>query len=178
MTAGSGVAGRPAAAGGHCRVTVVAPTRRVDVALPEDGPVAELLPELLRLVGDPLPTPAALAAALTGYVLTGADGEALDTSASLTEQGVLHGGVLRLRPAGDAPEPAVHDDIAEVVAEAVIAGGSQWTTAALRATSLAVVAVASALGAVVLWFSNTGTFHGWKGMIAGAITLVLFGLAI
>ena len=178
MTAGSGVAGRPAAAGGHCRVTVVAPTRRVDVALPEDVPVAELLPELLRLVGDPLPSPAALAAALTGYVLTGADGEALDTSASLTEQGVLHGGVLRLRPAGDAPEPAVHDDIAEVVAEAVIAGGSQWTTAALRATALAVVAVASAFGAVVLWFSNTGTFHGWKGMIAGAITLVLSGLAI
>lgn len=178
MTAGSGVAGRPATVGGHCRVTVVAPTRRVDVALPEDVPVAELLPELLRLVGDPLPTPTALAAALTGYVLTGADGEALDTSASLTEQGVLHGGVLRLRPAGDAPEPAVHDDIAEVVAEAVIAGGSQWTTAALRVTSLAVVAVASGLGAVVLWSSNTGTFHGWKGMIAGVIALVLFGLAI
>ena len=178
MTAGSGVAGRPAAVGGHCRVTVVAPTRRVDVALPEDVPVAELLPELLRLVGDPLPTPSAIAAALTGYVLTGADGEALDTSASLTEQGVLHGGILRLRPADDAPEPAVHDDIAEVVAEAVIAGGSQWTTAALRATALAVVAVASGLGAVVLWFSNTGTFHGWKGTIAGVIALVLFGLAI
>lgn len=178
MTAGSGVAGRPAVVGGHCRVTLVAPTRRVDVALPEDVPVAELLPELLRLVGDPLPTRAAHVAALTGYVLTGADGEALDTSASLTEQGVLHGGILRLRPAADAPEPAVHDDIAEAVAEAVIAGGSQWTSAALRATALAVVAVASGLGAVVLWFSNTGTFHGWKGTIAGVIALVLFGLAI
>ncbi|ACU76706.1 secretion protein snm4 [Catenulispora acidiphila DSM 44928] len=171
MTAGSGVAG-------HCRVTVVAPTRRVDVALPEDVPLAELLPELLRLVGDPLPTPAALAAALTGYVLTGADGVPLDTAASLTDQGVLHGGVLRLRPADDVPEAAVHDDIADVVAEAVIAGGSQWTTAALRATALAVVTVASTLGAVVLWFSNTGTFHGWKGIVAGVITLVLFGLAI
>ena len=178
MTAGSGVAGRPVAIGGHCRVTVIAPTRRVDVALPEDVPLAELLPELLRLVGDPLPTSAALAAALTGYVLTGADGEPLDTAASLTEQGVLHGGVLRLRPADDLPEVAVHDDIADVVAQAVIAGGSQWTTAALRATALAVVVVASALGAGVLWFSNTGTFHGWKGMVAGAITVLLFGVAI
>ena len=141
-------------------------------------PLAELLPELLRLVGDPLPTPAALAAALTGYVLTGADGVPLDSAASLTDQGVLHGGVLRLRPADDVPEAAVHDDIADVVAEAVIAGGSQWTTAALRATALAVVTVASTLGAVVLWFSNTGTFHGWKGIVAGVITLVLFGLAI
>ena len=178
MTAGSGVTGRPGVTGGHCRVTVVAPTRRVDVALPEDVPVAELLPELLRLVGDPLPTPSAIAAALTGYVLTGADGEALDTATSLAEQGVLHGGVLRLHPIGDVPEAAVHDDIADVVAEAVIAGGSQWTTTALRATALAVVAVASMLGAVVLWFSNTGTFHDWKGLIAGAIALVLLGMAI
>jgi hypothetical protein len=178
MTAGSGVAGRPSVTGGHCRVTVVAPTRRVDVALPEDVPVAELLPELLRLVGDPLPTPSAIAAALTGYVLTGADGEALDTAASLTEQGVVHGSVLRLHQIGDVPEAAVHDDIADVVAEAVIAGGSQWSTAALRTTALAVVAVASALGAVVLWSSNTGTFHDWKGMIAGAITLLLLGMAI
>ncbi|WP_194927667.1 EsaB/YukD family protein [Catenulispora pinisilvae] len=178
MTAGSGVAGRPGTATGHCRVTVVAPTRRVDVALPDDVPLAELLPELLRLVGDPLVTPAAIAAALTGYVLTGADGVPLDTATSLTEQGVVHGSVLRLRSADDVPEPAVHDDIADAVAEAVIAGGSQWSVAALRATALAVVAVASALGAVVLWSSNTGTFHGWKGLIAGAITLVLFGLAI
>ncbi|WP_370363387.1 EsaB/YukD family protein [Catenulispora sp. GP43] len=164
--------------GDHCRVTVVAPTRRVDVALPDDVPLAELLPELLRLVGDPLATSASLAAALTGYVLTGADGEPLDTAASLTEQGVLHGGVLRLRPADDLPEVAVYDDIADVVAEAVIAGGSQWTTTALRATALAVVAVASTLGAVVLWFSNTGTFHGWKGLVAGTIALLLFSVAI
>jgi hypothetical protein len=178
MTAGSGVAGRPGTAGGHCRVTVVAPTRRVDVALPEDVPLAELLPEILRLAGDPLPTPTAVAAALTGYVLTGEDGTALDTSVTLTDQGVVHGGVLRLRRADDTPEPAVHDDIADAVAEAVIAGGAQWSTAALRVTALAVVAVASALGAVVLWFSNTGTFHGWKGTIAGAITFLLLGLAV
>lgn len=178
MTAGSGVAGRPGVVGGHCRVTVVAPTRRVDVALPEDVPLAELLPELLRLVGDPLTAPGAFAPALTGYVLTGPDGEPLDTGASLMEQGVLHGGVLRLRSAADLPEAAVHDDIADVVAEAVVAAGPQWTAAALRATALAVVAIASALGAVVLWFSNTGTFHGWKGMIAGTIALVLLGLAV
>jgi hypothetical protein len=178
MTAGSGVAGRPTTAGGHCRVTVVAPTRRVDVALPEDVPLAELLPELLRLVGDPPSSPAAMAAALTGYVLTGADGVPLDTATSLTEQGVVHGGVLRLRPADDVPEAAVHDDIADAVAQAVLAGGAQWSATALRTTALAVVGVAATLGAVVLWFSHTGTLHNWKGLIAAGITLLLLGLAV
>ncbi|NUP46712.1 MAG: hypothetical protein HOW97_05280 [Catenulispora sp.] len=175
MTAGSGIA-RPGSASGHCRVTVVAPTRRVDVALPEDVPLAELLPELLRLVGAPVP--AAGAAALSGYVLTGLDGTALDTAATLSEQGVVHGGVLRLRPAGDVPEAAVHDDIADAVAEAVLAGGTQWSTTALRATALTVVGIAAGLGAVVLWSSGTGTFHGWKGVIAGIITLLLFSLGV
>ena len=184
MTAGSG-AGRPGAAGGHgsghgsghCRVTIVAPTRRVDVALPADVPLAELLPDLLGLVGDPLVPPTS-AGAGTGYVLTGADGTALDTSTGLADQGVVHGGLLRLRPADDLPEAAVHDDIADAVAEAVLAGGTQWSATALRVTALAVVGVASGLGAAVLWFSGAGTFHGWKGAISGAIAALLFGLAV
>ncbi|MFL6110967.1 MAG: EsaB/YukD family protein [Catenulispora sp.] len=177
MTAGSGAA-RPGAVSGHCRVTVVTPTRRVDVALPEDVPLAELLPELLRLIGDPVPAPAGGAATLNGYVLTGADGTALDTSAALAEQGVLDGGVLRLRSADDVPEAAVHDDIADAVAEAVLAGGTQWSTTALRATALTVAAVAATLGAVVLWSSGTGTFHGWRGVIAGVAATLLCGLAV
>ncbi|MFD0631080.1 EsaB/YukD family protein [Catenulispora yoronensis] len=175
MTAGSGAV-RPGAAGGHCRVTVVAPTRRVDVALPEDVPLAELLPELLRLVG--APGPATGPAALSGYVLTGFDGTALDTAAALSDQGVVDGGILRLRPADDVPEAAVHDDIADAVAEAVLAGSSQWSATALRATALAVVGIAAGLGAIVLWFSGTGTFHGWKGVIAGVIALLLFTLGV
>src|SRR3954469_3811605 len=115
MTVGSGAA-RLGAVSGHCRGTVGAPPRRVDVALPADVPLAELLPELLRLIGEPVPTSAVGAAALNGYVLTGADGTALDTSAALAEQGVLDGGVLRLRPADGVPEAAVHDDIADAVA--------------------------------------------------------------
>ncbi|NEE24752.1 type VII secretion integral membrane protein EccD, partial [Streptomyces sp. SID7982] len=44
--------GTPSASStGFCRVTVVAPDGRVDVALPEDIPVADLYPEILRLSG-------------------------------------------------------------------------------------------------------------------------------
>ena len=40
---------------GLARVTVSAPQRRLDVALPEHLPLAELLPELLRHAGEGLP---------------------------------------------------------------------------------------------------------------------------
>ena len=38
----------------YCRVTVLAPRTRVDVALPADLPVAELVPMVLELVGEPV----------------------------------------------------------------------------------------------------------------------------
>ena len=39
---------------GLARVTISAPQRRVDVALPEQVPLAELLPEVLRHAGEGL----------------------------------------------------------------------------------------------------------------------------
>ena len=42
-----------------CRLTVLAPGRRVDVALPVDVPVAELVPMVLELLGEPARSPRA-----------------------------------------------------------------------------------------------------------------------
>ena len=39
---------------GLARVTISAPSRRIDVALPEHVPLAELLPEVLRHAGEGL----------------------------------------------------------------------------------------------------------------------------
>src|SRR4051812_6756067 len=44
----------PAVSIGLARVTISAPQRRVDVALPEHVPLAELLPEVLRHAGEGL----------------------------------------------------------------------------------------------------------------------------
>ena len=59
------------------RVTVAAPTRRIDLALPERAPVAEMLPGLLRRAGelDELPD--------GGWVLRRADGTPVDGARSL-----------------------------------------------------------------------------------------------
>ena len=43
-----------------CRVTLHVPGRRVDVALPADVPLAELVPLVLELLGEPRPGRAAV----------------------------------------------------------------------------------------------------------------------
>ena len=83
---------------GLARVTVHTPQRRLDVALPEHTPLAELLPDLLRHAGEGLPD---AGQAHGGWVLRRADGAALSVGAGLTQQGVRDGEVLHLVPARD-----------------------------------------------------------------------------
>ena len=56
------MAGQP-----FCRLTVLAPRHRVDVALPSDVPVAELVPMVLELVGEPGRRRGAAAVAAVGH---------------------------------------------------------------------------------------------------------------
>ena len=58
---------------GFCRVTVVAPDSRIDVALPVDIPVADVYPEILRLTGQ-----AQQVGTPTGYHLVRRDGRVLE----------------------------------------------------------------------------------------------------
>ena len=95
------------------RVTVSTPTRRMDVALPENAIVAELLPHLLRHAGDDLADDGEQHG---GWTLRRATGAALDPTRSLGAQGVRDGELLNLAPRrADWPELA-YDDIVEVIA--------------------------------------------------------------
>jgi MinD-like ATPase involved in chromosome partitioning or flagellar assembly len=80
-------------------VTVAGPSGRRDLSLPADAPVAELLPLLVRLVGDELP-------AAASWTLAPAGGQPLAEDASLAAAGVLHGALLRLE-VSPPPRPAV-----------------------------------------------------------------------
>src|SRR5438477_11585980 len=81
---------------GLARVTVHTPQRRLDVALPEHLPLAELLPELLRHAGEGLPD---AGQAHGGWALRRADGSPLSVGGGLAPQGVREGDVLHLVPA-------------------------------------------------------------------------------
>lgn len=95
--------GAPAPSGGgtgFCRITVVAPDGRIDVALPEDIPVADLHPEILRLSGQ-----SPEAGAPVGYHLVRRDGTVLDSARSLAAQRILDGELLSLRPFAESLPP-------------------------------------------------------------------------
>jgi WXG100 protein secretion system (Wss), protein YukD/EccD-like transmembrane domain len=102
----------PSAPAAFCRVTVLAPDRRVDVALPVDVSLAELVPMVLELVG----TPAAPAGRPAPWRFTGATGGPLPPDATLDELGVLDGEMLRLGPVAPPPPAPVFDDPVDALA--------------------------------------------------------------
>ncbi|MGW1764373.1 type VII secretion integral membrane protein EccD [Streptomyces sp. NPDC002073] len=163
-----------AAATGFCRVTVVAPDSRIDVALPEDIAVADVYPELLRLTGQTQPpgTP-------TGYHLVRRDGRVLDGARTLAAQQVLDGEVLSLRPFAESLPPAVFDDVSDAVAAAVVRDRHRWSDDMLRAAGLAGAAVLLVLLGFVLWYADPvrHDMHGLPGVIAGAAGVLLTAYA-
>jgi ESX secretion system protein EccD len=95
----------------YCRLTVLAPRTRVDVALPADVPVADLVPMVLELVGEPAPGQPP-----RPWRLRGAAGGPLPAGATLSQLAVLDGELLRIAPDGAAPAPPVFDDPVDALA--------------------------------------------------------------
>ncbi|RFU83329.1 type VII secretion integral membrane protein EccD [Streptomyces triticagri] len=168
---------RPAAhAGPHpgfCRVTVITPDRRVDLALPDDLPLADLRPDILRLTG-----PHTAEEALAGHHFVLRDGTVLDTAESLAAQRVPDGGMLLLRPFADSLPPPVHDDVSEAVAAAVSRDHTRWSGAHTRIAGLTGSAVVLALLAFALWQTPPGhVTHGLPAVLAAAVCALLAALS-
>ncbi|MEU7132707.1 type VII secretion integral membrane protein EccD [Streptomyces sp. NPDC046261] len=159
---------------GFCRVTVVAPDRRIDVALPEDLPVADVNPEILRLTGG-----TQAPGSPTGYHLVRRDGTVLDGARTLAAQRVLDGEILSLRPFAESLPPAVHDDVSDAVASAVTADRALWDARLLRGTGLFAGALLLVLMGFVLWFADPvrHDMHGVPGIVAGVVAVFLTAFA-
>ncbi|MEU8764534.1 type VII secretion integral membrane protein EccD [Streptomyces sp. NPDC048659] len=162
------------AATGFCRVTVVAPDSRIDVALPEDIAVADVHPEILRLTGQTQP-----AGAPTGYHLVRRDGSVLDGARTLAAQQVLDGEVLSLRPFAQSLPPAVFDDVSDAVASAVTRDRHLWSDELLRGAGLAGGVLLLVLMGFVLWYADPlrHDMHSLPGVIAGAVGVLLTAFA-
>ncbi|MFG2619120.1 type VII secretion integral membrane protein EccD [Streptomyces sp. NPDC048507] len=163
-----------AEATGFCRVTVVAPDSRIDVALPEDIAVADVYPELLRLTGQTQPV-----GAPTGFHLVRRSGAVLDGARTLAAQQVLDGEVLSLRPFAESLPPAVFDDVSDAVAAAVVRDRHRWSDGMLRGAGLAGAALLLVLLGFVLWYADPlrHDMHGLPGIIAGAVGVLLTAAA-
>ncbi|MFE3329074.1 type VII secretion integral membrane protein EccD [Streptomyces sp. NPDC059176] len=158
---------------GFCRVTVVAPDGRVDVALPDDIAVADLYPEVLRLSGQ-----SPEAGAPVGYHLVRRDGTVLDGARSLGAQRILDGELLSLRPFAESLPPAVFDDVSDAVASAVARDRTLWSDGLMRGAGLLGGAVLLVLLAFVLWTADPRhDMHGLPGILAAVTGGLLLALA-
>ncbi|WP_433794089.1 type VII secretion integral membrane protein EccD [Actinoplanes sp. CA-252034] len=164
----------PAASGPSlARVTIAAPTRRLDLALPDNMLVAELLPHLLRHAEGALGEPSER---YGGWVLRRATGTTLEPGRNLASQGVRDGELLHLDPAREDWPELAYDDVVEVIASGSRRAGRTWSPAATRRCGLAVTAGALLLGLAGL----AGTGPGWvlPGVIALVVALALTVLGI
>ncbi|WP_345668045.1 type VII secretion integral membrane protein EccD [Streptomyces similanensis] len=175
--AATGPGGEPQTASGtglgFCRVTIVAPDSRIDVALPDDVPVADLYPEILRLSQQ---SPAE--GAPVGYHLVRRDGAVLDSARSFAAQRILDGELLTLRPFAESLPPAVFDDVSEAVASAVTRDRALWSGDLTRAAGLVAGGVLPALLAFVAWSSQLRhDMHTLQGVLAAVAGVLLVTIA-
>ncbi|SBT52597.1 type VII secretion integral membrane protein EccD [Micromonospora narathiwatensis] len=155
---------------GLARVTISAPQRRVDVALPEQVPLAELLPEVLRHAGEGLADDGERHG---GWVLRRTDGAVLATAQALLPQGVRDGEVLHLVPARAQWPELEYDDVVEAIADGARRRGAAWSPAATRGATLAGAGVPLIVGLLAVLAAGPGHRTGWPVAAAVALLLVL-----
>jgi type VII secretion integral membrane protein EccD len=158
---------------GLARVTISAPQRRVDVALPEHVPLAELLPEVLRHAGEGLADDGEKHG---GWLLRRTDGVALTTAQGLFPQGVRDGEVLHLVPAHEQWPELEYDDVVEAIAEGARRRGTVWTAGATRAATLIAAGVLLALGLVAVLGAGPGRAGSAYLGLAVGVLLALAGV--
>ncbi|NTW42100.1 MAG: type VII secretion integral membrane protein EccD, partial [Cellulomonadaceae bacterium] len=146
-------------------LSIRADDRKVDLGVPAQLPLVEMLPGVVRRLGLLDPT-----LVHAGYVLRRADGTDLDPAASCAAQGVRDGEVLSLVRGGQLAERTRYDDVVEAVIDAA-AERRGWSPRDQARTALAVSLALLALGAGML----VGSPHGWSvaTVVASATALAL-----
>jgi type VII secretion integral membrane protein EccD len=155
-----------------CRLTVVAPRTRMDLALPVDATLADVLPTLLRHAGEDPNDPAFLRG---GWSLQRLGEPPLDTARRLSAAGVRDGDLLYLRHRDAAIPELAFDDVADAMTAATRRDGHRaWTAATTRLASV-LLGVVFAVGAAAALVS---TGPSWMLPSAVLLTAAVLGIGL
>jgi ESX secretion system protein EccD len=136
---------------GLARLTISTPRRRLDVALPENAPVSELLPHLLRHAGEGV---ADEGEQHGGWSLRRTTGALLEPTRNLAAQGIHDGEVLHLVPRRTEWPELAYDDVVEIIAGGSRRTGRSWGRVATRRFALAVTGAVLGLGVLGMLLSG------------------------
>ncbi|TVT43823.1 type VII secretion integral membrane protein EccD [Amycolatopsis cynarae] len=153
------------------RVTVIAPRTRIDVALPADVAVADLLPMLLDMAKEASPDGGARHG---GWALAKLGDAPLDPSRTLASLGIVDGELLQLRRRNENPPPPLYDDVVDAIADADPDSFRPWTKETARRIGHVAGGLALFVAAAALFMS--GPLFGGNA-IAVAITAGVAAIA-
>lgn len=159
-----------AGTGDMCRLSVVGPTSRVELAVPSHIPIAELLP---TIVGHLDPSLATRGLDHGGWVLQRLGHPPLDDDLGTASAGLLDGDVLFLRQRNAALAQAQYDDVVDGVQSVLDTRADDWSTVSTRRAALATTAVASL--AAILIAGGTGAA---APLVAGVLALALLAAGV
>jgi type VII secretion integral membrane protein EccD len=161
------------ASGGLSKVTIVAPQSRVDLALPADVPIADLLPTLLRYARPDLADDGVTHG---GWVLSRLGGVPLDSSRTSAQLDIRDGEMLFFTPRAQAAPEVVFDDVVDAVATGTQERGGRWQAANARRFALGLGVAALLAGALVALAAGPPQLPGALVALAVAVALVLTAL--
>src|SRR3984957_15924892 len=134
---------KPVIAGDVCKVTVVGPRHRVDLALPSAVPFAQLFPPIAHF------SQLEAGEAPGGWVLQRLGERPFSPSATPAAVGLLDGELIYLRPRVEELPQMVSDDIADEIA-GVHGGPGRWTSADARRVAFCAGLLALLAGGAVI----------------------------
>lgn len=133
------------------RVTVVAPQTRIDVALPADVAVADLLPMLLEMARERTPDGGS---SHGGWCLAKLGESPMQPGRTLGSAGVVDGDMLQLRRRSESPPPPLFDDVVDAIAVSSPDSYRPWTPRTARTLGQVAGGAALAAAAIALFLSG------------------------
>ncbi len=160
----------PASGADMCRITVVGPQKRVDLALPGYIPFAELFPAVARFAGLDR---AAAGEAASGWVLQRLGQAPFAPETTPEQAGLRDGELIYLSPRATPLPELAFDDVADVIAVGVGDRPDRWGPADTRRASFGAAAAALLAGLAVLLLA--GPAWTVPAVTAGALAVLLLG---
>lgn len=156
------------------RITVVTPRARVDVALPVQSTLAELVPQLVRLSG----AEGQASPDNPGWVLSRLGDSPFPPGLTVAAIGLRDGEVLHLSPRERQVVPLLFDDVVDAIASVAATKTGAWAGQIAR-RSAQLAAVAALLGAAVLLAAGlSGTWFAPAACGVFALVLLFSGGAL
>ncbi|MFJ6793212.1 type VII secretion integral membrane protein EccD [Streptomyces sp. NPDC091268] len=162
------------AVAGLCRLRFRGPLKVVELSVPSDVPLADLLPTVVAFSGEELAEEAVEAG---GWVLQRLGAEPLDEELTAEALGLKDGEELHLRHRRDTL-PLVHfDDLVDGIATGLRARGDSWRPALTHHLALALALLALAGGAALLALPGPHPLRFASAASLGVLLLLSAGSA-